>query len=98
MKHTKEEYYCDRCGKKLKTWANAIDLVTSLRETQCWARLHVVILHRHGMHNDATTERAELCKNCSVELLRDALNRALKGERASAGTEAVEELGWDQPF
>ena len=94
MKTEQVTYSCDKCGKKLKTSNNTLDIKTSLSEDGYWARLHVRIIHIHGMHNDGTTEEAELCKSCASGLLEDALKRVRKGERASAGTEEVEQCGW----
>ncbi len=94
MKEVIETYSCDLCGKKLKTYKNELDIVTVLREENPWARLHVNIIHHHGMHNDSTREPAELCKACVVKLLTDALDRVKKGERATAGSQSVEMGKW----
>jgi protein-arginine kinase activator protein McsA len=95
MRHMVESYVCDRCGKKLKTYRNSLDIRTSLREIQHhWARLHVTIVHKHGVHNSFKAERADLCKGCTIHLLEDALKRVRAGERASEGTESVEQEGW----
>ena len=94
MKTEHTTYSCEKCGKKLKAYQNSIDIVTSLREDGYWSRLHVKIEHIHGVHNDATTEAADLCKLCTIQLLTDALKRIRKGERATAGVEGIEEGKW----
>ena len=88
-------YTCERCGTKLKTCNNSMDIVTSLSESQCWSRLHVQIVHRHGIHNAAETEQADLCQDCAVWLLNDAMNRVRKGERATAGSESSDQRNWE---
>ena len=87
-------YHCDKCGKKLKTCDNTMNIMTSLSEAMCWSRLHVQIVHRHGIHNDATEEQADLCKSCAAELLTDALKRVRAGERATEGTESSDQERW----
>lgn len=94
MKTEHTTYQCEVCGKKLPSWHNSLNIKTSLREEGYWSRLHVKIEHVHGVHNNATTEQADLCKKCAVGLLKDALRRITKGERASAGTEGIEEGKW----
>lgn len=99
MKETHTAYSCDKCGKRLRTDKNSLDIVTSLSEDVYWSRLHVQIIHTHGIHthgihNDGTTEPAELCRQCTVDLLKNALKRIQKGERATAGTEGIEQGGW----
>ena len=94
-KNSIETYSCDKCGKRLKSYQNSLDIVTSLHEGSCWSRLHVKILHRHGVHNDAEQEDADLCKSCAVKILSDALARVKRGERATAGAGAIEEQKWD---
>lgn len=46
------------------------------------------------MHNDSTTDRAELCKTCTLKLLGDAMARIRKGERATAGVEESDQARW----
>lgn len=87
-------YSCERCRKDLKSDRNTLNIVTVLSDSGYWSRLHVRIEHIHGVHNDATIEKAELCKACTVFLLNDALTRIHKGERASAGTEDIEQGRW----
>lgn len=95
MKQSHVTYSCDKCHAKLKTDENTLDIVTSLTEGGgYWSRLHIRVTHIHGIHNDATTEKAELCKQCTVELLLDAVKRIRAGERATAGTEGIEAGGW----
>jgi len=88
-------YHCDKCGKKLKTCDNELEIVTSLSESAYWCRLHLTITHKHGMHNNGNTEPADLCKTCAVELLADALKRVRAGERVSAGVNHAEQEGWE---
>lgn len=95
MKVSVEEHYCDNCGKKV-SYDNQLDIVTSLNEGTYWSRLHVKIKRRSGYHNDAKIEDAALCKKCAVKLLTDALKRVKAGERATAGTEASEQKGWNK--
>jgi hypothetical protein len=88
-------YACDKCGKKLPSSSNSLNIVTELIEGgQWWSRLHVYIVNRHGLHNDATENDADLCKKCAIEILTDALERVKKGERATAGTETSDQKGW----
>lgn len=71
MKETSTKYVCDKCGKEITYAAsNGLDIVTSLSESASWSRLHVNIAHRHGFHNDADIDKAELCKPCTVKLLK----------------------------
>ncbi len=94
MAKTEEtSYSCDKCGKNLKN-ASGTDIMTSLSESLSWSRLHVNIILRSGMHNDATEEKADLCKTCTLALLMDAVKRIRKGERSTAGTESSEQKGW----
>jgi hypothetical protein len=88
-------YNCDKCNKKLKTYSNSIDIVTSLSEGSCWERLHVRIQNNSGVHNNGKLREAELCKNCAILLLEDALKRIKNGERASEGTEHSELQKWN---
>jgi hypothetical protein len=87
------DYSCDNCGKKL-LGSRSLDITTSKSEENPWSRLHVRILHIQGYHNESTEEDADLCKKCAMALLSDALERVKKGERASAGTEEIEQSGW----
>ena len=90
------EYFCDNCGKKVLHGSN-LNIVTDKSEneySQSWERLHVVIIRKHGMHNDGVEDNANLCKKCAVILLEDALKRVKKGERASKGTESSNLEKW----
>lgn len=89
MKHETVAYHCDKCGRHLPTSSNALDIVTEVKGNYVWERLHVTVNHRSGVHNDGTTRSADLCKECAIELLTDALTRIAAGERATAGTEAI---------
>ena len=95
-KNESVHYSCDNCGKKLKTSHNSLNIMTSLssEESIYWSRLHVLIVYRHGMHNDGKEEQADLCKTCAVAILSDALRRVRVGERATAGTEDSSEGKW----
>ena len=88
-------FSCDKCGKYLPTYRNSMDIMTSLRETGSWSRLHVQIIHRHGFDNNATVEQADLCKTCAENLLADALKRVRAGERATEGTESSGQEKWE---
>jgi predicted RNA-binding Zn-ribbon protein involved in translation (DUF1610 family) len=94
MKFTETIYRCEKCRKKLKNSYNSLNIVTSLTESSYWSRLKVQILHESGVHNDSTTEKAELCRSCTIALLKDAVKRVTEGERASAGTESSSQEGW----
>lgn len=95
MENKVSTYNCDKCGNKLKTCNNSMDIVTSISEDTYWSRLHVQVVHHHGMHNDGTRDQADLCKTCAIKLLTDAVNRIRKGERATAGTEDSEQNNWE---
>ncbi len=87
-------YHCDKCGKKLRTCDNSLEIVTSVSESLCWSRLSVKIEYSHGVHNDGTTEQADLCKPCAVALLADALKRVKSGERMTAGVDSSDQENW----
>lgn len=89
-----EKYYCDKCKKELSTWHNNLEIVTSLTDGSLWSRLHVKIEYHHGVGNDFKKDEADLCQECAVELLSDALNRVRKGERATAGVESPTKQTW----
>lgn len=89
------EYYCEKCDKKLKTCKNNLDIVTKLNDSNFWSRLHVNILKISGVNNESKTEKADLCKNCTIELLSNALHRVRNGERTTKGSESIEEEGWN---
>lgn len=93
-KHEQVSYRCERCDKKLQHDHSHLDIVTSISEHGHWSRLHVQILHRHGVDNRVTVEPADICKDCALGLLGDAIKRIKRGERASAGTEDIEQNGW----
>jgi protein-arginine kinase activator protein McsA len=96
MVHKTEEYACDNCGKNLPTCNNSLEIVTSKSERSVgWSRLHVVIQHRHGSHNDGETDNADLCKKCAVKLLTDALQRVKDGERTTKGAETSDQGNWE---
>ena len=91
---TQSKYHCDNCGKKL-AGPSCLNIVTSKSEQSLgWARLHVAVQLISGAHNDSQTSDADLCKKCAIKLLSDALRRVRGGERATAGTEEIEEQGW----
>jgi len=92
--HQSVKYSCDNCGKQLKTFSNQLNIVTSKNESTCWRRLHVRIQEVSGVHNDAKTRNADLCKKCAILLLEDAVKRIKNGERATAGVEEIDKQGW----
>lgn len=92
IKETK--YYCDKCNETLNSYRNSLNIRTSLSEKSYWKRLHIVIKHISGVHNDSETRDAELCKKCAIELLKDAIKRVISGERMSAGVENIEMGKW----
>jgi len=96
MIHKIEEYTCDNCGKDLPTCDNNMEIVTSKSEHNIgWSRLHVVIQHHHGSHNDGDIENADLCQKCAVKLLTDALRRVKNGERTTAGVGSSDQGSWE---
>lgn len=95
MKLTRTEFYCDKCKTKLPSCNNSIDIRTSLSEDSLWSRLHVIIQHKHGIHNNVTVDAAELCQECTLALLEDAISRIRTGERATKGTESSIQGNWD---
>ena len=81
-------YHCDNCGRELNTYKNSLAIVTQLDDSNIgWRRLRVRIEHHHGSHNDGTKEDADLCQECAITLLTDALRRVKAGERATKGSE-----------
>lgn len=99
-KNTKVEYFCEKCGKKLPTYSNHINICTPLTKEwdNPWSRLHITIEHHHGFHNDGKTEQADLCQKCVIFLLADALKRVRSGERVSKGVDSSDMLKFNQPF
>jgi uncharacterized protein YlaI len=96
MMQTCEVYYCDNCGKRLAGFTNKLDIVTSKSEAELgWDRLHVKIDRHYGQHNDGERKGADLCKDCAVRLLQDALARVAQGERASVGVESPRMETWE---
>lgn len=88
-------YHCDNCNESLQSCISNLNIVTSKSEISTyWKRLHVRIQCVTGCHNKAETKEADLCQNCTIALLKDALSRVIKGERASKGTEEINERGW----
>ena len=55
-----------------------------------WQPFHVKI-HFHS----GEVREADLCKTCATFLLVDALRRVRAGERATAGSEGIEQRGWE---
>jgi hypothetical protein len=96
MRNESVFYTCEKCKRKLNFNHNSLNIVTSLNENSYgWSRLHVLILHKHGIHNEHKTEDADLCKSCAILLLEDALSRVKSGERTTAGVEKVEQSDWE---
>lgn len=73
--------HCDRCNKKL-TWGGSLAIATE-EETSgnYWKRLLLRL-------------PADLCKQCAIDILEDALKRVKAGERASAGVEDSKMKKW----
>lgn len=91
------EYFCDKCGSKLPTFMNQMVIVTDVgQHSSSWSRLHVIIEHHHGSHNNGKTEKADLCQKCAITLLEDALQRVKAGERMTAGVEDPKERKWEK--
>lgn len=87
-------FSCDNCGKDLPTSKNQMNICTSKSEDLFWRRLHVKIELRSGVNNVANTDNADLCQDCAIVLLTDALKRVKKGERATKGTESMYHEEW----
>ena len=85
----------DSCGKKLPIHNSHLNIVTSISEHMVWSRLHVQIVHRSGIHNDATTNDADVCQKCAIRLLTDLERVKKKGERATEGAESIDQEGWN---
>lgn len=94
MKREVAAYSCDNCHRKLPRNSN-LDIVTSISEGGVWSRLHVQIMRKHGIQNKFEIDQADLCRPCTIDLLSDALKRVRKGERATAGTESGDQVGWN---
>jgi hypothetical protein len=71
-----------------------MNICTSKSEDLFWRRLHVKIELRSGVNNVANTDNADLCQDCAIVLLTDALKRVKKGERATKGTESMYHEEW----
>ena len=70
MIHKIEEYTCDNCGKDLPTCDNNMEIVTSKSEHNIgWSRLHVVIQHHHGSHNDDDIENCRLVSEVRSQIV-----------------------------
>ena len=100
---TRNEYNCDKCGKKLPTFNNYVEIVTELHGydtdgSTYWERLHVVIERRYGVHNNGETDKADLCQKCAITILEDTLKRVKKGERLSQGVETSRMLKFNEAF
>lgn len=91
--HEEIKFTCDNCHKRLKGSSN-LNIVTVKSDSSFWHRLHVRIQDVSGFHNDSKTRDADLCKPCTILLLKDALKRVKAGERATKGTEEIEQMGW----
>lgn len=63
-----------------------------------WSRLRVTFEYHHGVHNDSKEGPADLCQECAVKLLTDALKRVKAGERLSAGVENIDKTGFNKIF
>lgn len=94
MHNIQEIFACDKCHKKMGH-TNNMNIVTKLDESTHWSRLHIQITHISGLHNNSTKRAAEMCKNCTLELLRDAIGRISRGERMTAGVQSSEQQGWE---
>lgn len=89
--YTETKHACDNCEKQLTTHSNHVVIQTSKDENSYgWRRLRVTVELHHGVHNDGTQELADLCQQCAIKLLEDALKRVRAGERSSAGVEEIE--------
>lgn len=86
---------CDNCGKKLPTCQNNVEIVTSKSESSFWRRLHICIKLHSGVHNDGYTKDADICKDCAIKLLGDAIVRIRKGERLTAGVKHSTQSDWE---
>lgn len=90
-KHTETQYRCDNCNGPLATCDNNVAIVFSkCNDNIAWSRLRVTVLLHHGSHNNGSLDPAELCQECTYQLLHIAAERAKNGERVSAGVESPE--------
>jgi hypothetical protein len=94
----REEYSCDKCGKKLRTHGNQVAIQTDLTKEwdNPWSRLRVVIEHHHGYHNDGEVNPADLCQKCAIEILTDALKQVKSGVRMTKGVQSVNVLKFNE--
>lgn len=97
MTYTENKFACDKCKKKLKTCNNDCVIVTDIGPSgsRFWAILKISIDHVSGFNNDADHRKAELCKTCAIEMLKDAIKRIKAGERITKGEQESEQQGWD---
>lgn len=81
MKITKNEYFCDLCMKKQRSDSNLDTEVVLHRTLQCqsWKQFHVQIDRNHGVYNDGTREKAQLCKKCACKMFREAISGVTHG-------------------
>lgn len=78
-------YCCDSCGKDLSTEKCNLNITTTKHGSGIsGSKLHVMIIHRN---EQIGSENADLCQQCCIEILEDALGRVKNGERSSEGTE-----------
>jgi hypothetical protein len=91
-------YTCDRCGKKLPTFANKVAIVTKLNppEDKWWRRIILEFSYHHGFNNGGEQSSADLCKPCTLWLLRDSIKRITAGERITKGYQSIEQKGWNE--
>ena len=96
--YTATKYTCDHCGKALPTFKNNLDIAISKSESNIgWSRLHIKIEHHHGSHNDGQRDDADVCQECAIKLLTNALEQVKKGVRATQSTESIYEEAWHNP-
>jgi uncharacterized protein YlaI len=95
MNTTRTLYFCDNCKKELPTSKNSLTISSEkVGPGTEWMRLRVKILCYSGIHNDGKTSDSDLCQECAIALLENALNRVKAGERATKGVESSKEEGW----
>lgn len=76
-------YHCDDCGKQIQRNERNVDIVTAKDSDSTSGRrqLHVTVV-TYTVHDDdhIKINPADLCQECAVKLLDDALQRLKAGE------------------
>ena len=82
MENKITEHLCDRCGKKIESGSHLNISSKYENKNRVTFSVHVRILTQSVFRPFGAGEvDADLCKNCVVFLLRDALRRVNNGEK-----------------